>query len=129
MITIRREQLDALAAPFAARFIDRAVARVQERFPAQCAALGEAGTRDAVVLALARAEQHGFGSDEELLTYLMLMFTFGRDFDTTLEWARAALRRRGSAGERLAHLRADAMEHEDEGQGYLGPGARGAGHG
>ena len=126
MITIRREQLDALAAPLAVQFVDEAVAHVAKLFPEQYAELGKEATREAVVHAIDRAEHHGLSSDGEVLTYVTLTFIFGRDFDSELSWAEAALRRRGSTVERLAHLQTEALMHESEGTGYaskLGGGA------
>jgi len=118
VITIRREQLEALAEPFAIQFVERAVEHLRTHFPDQQAALGDEATREAVVFGIRRAEHHGFSSDGEVFAYLALMFVFGRDFDREIAWAREALGRLGSSAERMAQLENEALLHELEGTGY-----------
>jgi hypothetical protein len=129
MITIRREQLEALGAPFAAQFVDQAVRQIAAQFPEQYAALGERAVRAGVVHGIDRAEQHGFSSDGEVLAYLAMTFLFGHDFDSGLPWAEAVLQQRGSPAERLARLQSEALLHEAEGAGYRSSLAKDAGHG
>lgn len=122
MWTIRREQMRILAAPFLEKFVHRAVEHVRAHFPAQHAALGDAGVRDAVVHAIERAEAHGLERDEHVLAYLTLVFVFGRDFDRdpALPWASEALASGKSAAFRMSRLRALALAHQDAGRGYAG---------
>jgi len=126
MLIIRREQMRALAAPSFEQFVRRGLAHVQAHFGDQFAGLGEAAVRDAVLHAVERAESYGLTTDEDVLSYLTLMFVFGRDFDRDpgLSWASEALEDPGrSAAFRMGRLKSLALSHERAGCGYRAAGA------
>ena len=119
MLTIRPAQMQVLAAPFAERFATYTVGRVAAQFAPVAAVLGDAGLRVAVVHGIARAEHHGIDGDADVLGYLALMFTFGRDFDVALPWAASALAAPGDGAVRMGTLRALAQAHASAARGYL----------
>jgi len=122
LLTITRAQMRALSAPFLERFVRHAIAHVAAHFGEQSGRLGEAVVRDAVLHAIERAERHGLTTNSAILTYLTLMFCFGRDFDqdALLPWAAEALCASGeAAGIRLSRLQALALAHQGAGRGYL----------
>lgn len=75
-------------------------------FPQHCLVLTDGGTRPAVELGIARAQQHGFCAQGDLSAFVSLMVLLGADFDEDpqLPWARACLRTHKTAA------RGDAME-------------------
>lgn len=124
MLVIRAAQLAVLAKPAIDRLRAKARAHLQTHFSGQCAALGPDRLGDAVDHGLARATAHGFAAEPDLLRYLNLCFTFGRDFDTdpACAWAAEILGDdRLDPGERMEQLHAAALREESEGEGYLGP--------
>lgn len=124
MLIIRAAQLIVLAGPMMERLRARAAAHLRVHFAVQCEALGEAGLADAIDHGLARAAAHGFRAESDLLQYLNLCFTFGRDFDgdPELGWAAAILADdRAEPGARMRRLYARALDEEGAGEGYLGP--------
>jgi hypothetical protein len=125
MLTIRREQMRILAAPSFERFVRRGLTLVETHFGDQFASLGEAAVRDAVLYAVERAERHGLTTDQDVLSYLTLMFVFGRDFDRDprLAWASEALQAPGrSAAFRMSRLQSLALSHQHAGCGYRAAG-------
>lgn len=124
MLVIRAAQLAVLAKPAIDRLRARARAHLQAHFAGQCAALGPERLGDAVDHGLARASAHGFTTEPDLLKYLNLCFTFGRDFDAdpACAWAAEILGDgRLDPDERMERLHAAALREESEGEGYLGP--------
>jgi hypothetical protein len=122
LLTITRAQMRVLSAPFLERFVRHAISHVATHFGEQSGRLGEAVVRDAVLHAIERAECHGLTTNSAILTYLTLMFCFGRDFDqdSLLPWAAEALYASGeAAGIRLSRLQALALAHQGDGRGYL----------
>jgi hypothetical protein len=125
MLIIRREQMSALAAPFFEEFVRRGLTQVETHFGDQFTALGEAAVRGAVLHAIERAESYGLTSDQDVLSWLALMFVFGRHFDHDLHlpWAAEALRAPGrSAAFRMSRLQSLALMHQHEGRGYRNSG-------
>jgi len=87
--TIRNEQLAALQAACERRFVDRAVAYVNRRYPRACAALDETTIRASVETALQHRATYRFDSEESVFAYLDLMYLLGFDFvrDPRCAWA------------------------------------------
>lgn len=95
MMVVRSAQRAAMARQ---RFLPRGVAHAARLFPEACRALGPEGLRELVGHALERAMAHGLDRERDVLRYLAVMMTFGRDFDVdpAHPWAREVL---GSTGE------------------------------
>lgn len=116
MLTIRDEQMRALSAAREVEFETRLVQRSPLQFPGECAALGSGGVREMVRYALRKALSHGFATERDLVRYVDLAFTFGRDFDVdpSLPWAAnilAAPQQEGGAS-RMDRLFLVAMANE-----------------
>ena len=120
MLTIRREQIRAMAAPEIERFLERARAHVVQYFPDQCAALSHSQLKDAVTHGFERADGYGLETEQDLLRYLTLMFIFGREFDRdpTFPWAARILSGGGCASERTSRLQTEALRARGLGRGY-----------
>lgn len=120
VLTIRREQIRAMAAPQIERFLSRARDHVAEQFPEQHAALSAAELSDAVRHGFERASEYGLESERDLLRYQTLMFFFGRDFDRDprFPWARQILTGPGTPAEKTSHLQTEALRALDTGRGY-----------
>jgi hypothetical protein len=88
-LTIRREQMTALADLTRAAFAEQMVVHLHRFFPEACAALGEARVREAIAFGVQRAGRYDCRSERSLCKYLNLMFAFGHDFDVDpqLPWA------------------------------------------
>ncbi len=84
------------------------VVHLNKHFPKNCAALGEAGVREAIGAGIASAKKYGIVSERDVCKYINLMFAFGRDFDVDpkLPWAAQILRTRvyESPGDRMRAL-------------------------
>ena len=80
MLTIRREQMDALDAQMTTRFIRSAGERCKRRFPDQVPR--DPAARDTWArVGTERALAHGFLIAEEVHAYLDCLARFGPDFD------------------------------------------------
>jgi hypothetical protein len=120
MLTIRREQMRILTAPFFEQFVRRGISHVQKHFGDQFVLIGEPEVRRAVLHAVERAESYGLTTDEHVLLFVTLMFAFGRNFDRDLSWASETLRApERNAGIRMSRLRALALSHQKDQRGYL----------
>jgi hypothetical protein len=69
------------------------VVHLNKFFPEHCAALKEAGTREAIRYSVTRAAHYQIVTERDVCKYTDLMFAFGRDFDQDpeLPWAAAIL--------------------------------------
>ena len=81
MLTIRREQLLALARAREEAFERRAAAHVKAKFPGKCKELGDDAVFESVRTAMQKRAEHGFETEECILLYLELMYRRGFDFD------------------------------------------------
>jgi hypothetical protein len=93
MITIRREQYQALEALTLASFESRVLAHLQRCFPEHVAKLGEEGARTAIRDGTARAHAYGIVSERQVCIFIDLMFALGERFDHDPKhpWASAIL--------------------------------------
>ena len=117
MLTIRREQLKALALSRIGVVEDRALAHLRSHFPAQVKVLEEFGCRVAFREAARRAVEVGLESEQGILVYLNMVFTFGRHFDERLAWASAALTPGTDPCRRIEALSAASLRYEASGLG------------
>ena len=92
MWTIRLAQLEALASARQRELENRAIAFLRREFP-EAEALAEQRLRESVDIALRKGETYRFGSEQEVRSYLELMFLLGFDFDEQprFAWARQTL--------------------------------------
>lgn len=92
---IRPEQMQALLDARTGTFESDMLSHLQRCFPAECAALGEAGVRDTIRYGLERSRAYGLTAAREVCTYVDLMMALGRDFDQDpkLPWAADILNR------------------------------------
>jgi len=112
--------MKVIARPVVKKYIRRMKEELKEIFPDQFERLGDGAMEEAMEYGLSRADAWGFQTEDCLSSYLVLMFTFGRDFDTGLSWAADILRSPGSPGERKDRLLEEGLDREDEGYGLLG---------
>lgn len=96
MLTIRNEQMAALARAVNRPFVLRLAANLREIFPAECARLGEAGVHRAIEEGIARAAAYGIDRARDVAEFVGLMFVIHPEFDThpAFAWAGEVLRER-----------------------------------
>ena len=95
MLTIRREQLNLLAADRRRDFEERLARHLLRFFPDKVASLAEGEFHAFIRHGSARAARYGLDTERDICKYLSLMCVFGRDFDsdTRLPWAAETLRK------------------------------------
>ena len=93
MITIRRDQYQALEALALVSFESRLLAHLQRCFPEHVGKLGEEAARSAIRDGIARAHGYGIVSERQVCIFIDLMFALGERFDRDPKhpWARAIL--------------------------------------
>ena len=94
MLTIRSEQMVALAEQQRHQFDDRMVAHVRKHFRDECAALGDEAVRAQVRDGIARARNHGLASELDVARFVDVMFGLRPEFDSE-PWAAAILGDKG----------------------------------
>jgi hypothetical protein len=92
MLTIRREQMEALSAYMRQSFEDRMVRHLAQSFPAPFKKLAASQANDEPVRALLRegitqAAKYGFSSERDLRQFIDLIMELGPDFETNPETA------------------------------------------
>jgi hypothetical protein len=90
MLVIRDQQMQAFAQNAKRQFEAETVRHISEFAPRQFEILGEKTIRQIVSLGVERAEKYGFTNRGPVRFYTELMFMFGSDFDTDLQYAWAA---------------------------------------
>jgi hypothetical protein len=103
MLVVRNAQLAVLGAPY----VDELVAFVRTNLPDYYARTGEAGARELVLAATAKAKAYGIERCKDVGKYIGFMDGLGWSFDTDprYEWAGATLRDPGlNAEDKLALL-------------------------
>lgn len=81
MLTIRKQQMDALAAYMARRFEDRMVAHLAAEFPAPAKERGEPALRALVQAGVRKGADHGIETERDVARLIKLMFEFGVEFE------------------------------------------------
>ena len=121
MLTIRKEQMEALSEYKTKMFEDRVVVRVNGLFPEECEALEEPEVREIVQYGIQQAEQYGIVSEGDVCLYIDLMFVFGRDMDKDPEllWANEILNneRLSDPTAKVNRLYDAGLEHQNAGKG------------
>jgi hypothetical protein len=114
VLTIRKEQIDALGMEKCRDFEERLIQHVT-RFFSGSPFLREAGARrEFIRLGCQRAAGYGFRSEREVCKYINLMCVLGPDFDTDRgnTWAAEILTRSGlDSKARIQRLVRAAAEH------------------
>jgi hypothetical protein len=95
VLTIRKEQFDAISATRRSDFEDRVARHLLLFFPDKLALLRPDELRAFIRHGSTRASIHGLNTERDICKYLDIMCVFGRDFDTDkrLTWAAEILRR------------------------------------
>jgi hypothetical protein len=98
------------------RFEDEMVAHSMTFSPKLCRILGEDQVRDFVRLGIQRATAHGFGKRGPLRLYLEMMFLYGSDFDTDVQYPTfyRVLRNGGDEMIRAEMLHDETVRYQDE---------------
>jgi hypothetical protein len=99
MLTIRREQMEALSAYMRQSFEDRMVRHIAQSFPAEFKRMASPSAGDQPIRVLIRQGIERAGSNEitserDVGRFIDLMIVMGPDFETNTEaaWARSVLR-------------------------------------
>jgi hypothetical protein len=101
MLTIRREQMEALLAH---QRLSMAVTHARKFFPEQCAQLQSEELWQTARSAMKRADSYGLTAMRDALQFLDLAIALGPDFDS-LPWAREILEDRSGTGARFRSTR------------------------
>jgi hypothetical protein len=90
MLTIRKEQVQALGRVAIQEFEKNMLRHLKQFFGDESAAMGDEALREHIRHAISRAKQYGLTSERDLCKYLNLTMVYGGDFDThpELEWMR-----------------------------------------
>jgi hypothetical protein len=93
MLTIRKEQEEALGRDRLRRFVIQMEQHLRQFFPARCAELGDEAVREWIHHGIERAAVYGVVAERDVCKYIDVMFTCGREFDEDpkLPWAREIL--------------------------------------
>lgn len=113
MLTIRKEQMQALRRVTIQEFEKDMLQHLMQFFPDESAAMGDKALRAHIRHAIARAKEYGVTSERDLCKYLNLTMVYGRNFDTDreLEWMRDFLTDADvpDPSERMSRLYAEAL--------------------
>ncbi len=93
MLTIRKEQEEALSQALSAVFEDQMTVHIKKHFPTHYEALGEGNCRELIRYGIELAATHGFISERDVCKFIDLMICFGVQFDTDAKqtWAAGIL--------------------------------------
>jgi|SRR5580698_618850 hypothetical protein len=80
MLTIRRQQFEALEQASRRNFRDRATAHIAAEYPEYFSEAGEEGTRRLVLAGIEKAAAHGITTEGAVLVFIELMVEVGTDF-------------------------------------------------
>ena len=81
MLTIREEQMEALAEVQQERFLKEVLAFAEETWPEELQSLGEDGVREMAADAIDRCRAFGIETEYHVLRFINIMFALGEDFD------------------------------------------------
>jgi hypothetical protein len=87
---IRKQQVNLFSDASLETFKDRMAEHLRRCFPSECEALGDEGIQNTIRYGIERASSHGIDLERDVCKYIDLMFTFGRDFDSDLNYSWAA---------------------------------------
>jgi hypothetical protein len=119
MLTIRWQQLGAFCQQARESFVALALAHVRRFFGDECARLEPDELREVVDAGIRRAARYGVVAERDVLSFLNVMFVFGRTFDQELDWARDILVDPEIRGGdmRMMELSRAATRHASEAEG------------
>jgi hypothetical protein len=85
--------METLGEAMRQRFAERLMAHVRKVFPDECAKLGEPALRQRVEAGIARAEEHGFTAERDVVRFVDVRFLLGDEFEarSRTSWAAAIL--------------------------------------
>lgn len=86
MLTIRPSQMEALEQASIKGFAEEMLEHVQQTFPQVCADLSDDDIRQAVAMAMKKANQYGFSIRGSIRLYLEISFILGSGFDTDTQY-------------------------------------------
>ncbi len=113
MVIIRNEQMGELGKDEAGKFEDKMVTHLKEFFPDTCEELGEPQVRESISHGVDRAESYGLVDEQDVCTYIDVMYVFGPDFDRDPEcpWASRILNDKSidDPGDRADTLHEEAL--------------------
>ncbi len=94
MLVIRPDQMEALAAPHRARFVQETLGSLAKVFPGDARLKDEAAVRALLDDACRRAEAYGIARERELRLFAYLVFEHGPGFEKHADkrWMETALR-------------------------------------
>jgi hypothetical protein len=105
--------MDKLGKAEAGKFQDKMVAHLKEFFPEACEELGEPQVRESISHGVERAESYGLVDEQDVCTYIDVMYVFGPDFDRAPEcsWASRILKDESidDPGDRAEMLHEEAL--------------------
>ena len=93
MLTVRNDQMAALAEDVLRAFEDRTYGHLLRYFPHHCDLLGEVQVRRVILHGWRRAKRHGLEAECCVRSYIDLMFVLGGGFDNDalMSWAKEIL--------------------------------------
>ena len=86
MLTIRKEQDQALALAMEQQFEQKIFIHLKKFWPANCRSQGEAGVRESIRQGVDRAHGYGMKTEYDIARYIDLMYSMGMDFDSDPEF-------------------------------------------
>ena len=100
MLTIRKEQMEALAPVMLKSFECRVYAHLLRVFERQCNELGEPVVRERIRQGITGAGEYGITLEYDVVRYIDLMFILSEDFDsnTELPWTARILKAKSMHG-------------------------------
>jgi hypothetical protein len=122
-VQIRKEQMKAFEGAAVVNFEAHVAEKLKDRYPKQCAAMGQEAVKALVRLGRAQAEGHGFKTSRAIDAYIHLLPPLGAYFDRDPQapWAAQILAKNDFKDEpaRIEALRGRALEHLNQ---IAGPG-------
>jgi hypothetical protein len=111
VLKFRKSQVDEIAAPRKARFVEEMRPILRERHPELTGLMTEEDLISVIEHGMRAAHGYGIKTVADTERYIHLMFLAGFDFDTSLPWARHILTRPDFTGD----MRIDLLYsiHED----------------
>jgi hypothetical protein len=90
-LTISEQTMAAFSDISVKRYEDKMIVHLSKLFAERFQELTEPLARRVVRCGIARAERYGFVQEDNVCSYIDMMFAYGRDFDTLSPWARQIL--------------------------------------
>lgn len=114
MLVIRNKQMQAMGQALAEPFIEDALSLIQQRWPQAHARLGRQGARGSVLAAIEAGERYGLDERDQLISYIVAMYTLDDHQFDQLPWASEILESPRMDGAMKMIRIEDAVEREVE---------------